>query len=197
MRQPTRFAAQASIMQYSVRCTCGTSHPVNASQAGSEIVCTCGQTVVVPPLSVLRTQAGQTAYERPVADVIRHQVKANALPVLGFCACCGFKTDAVAPIDVVCEVPYIKRPPGGWIATFGVAFLFTLLGYLVLMRRRDDAPGKEIGRETVVRTPLCIGPECHAPLRRASQTQLRELLSKVPEYAKLLAEYPDAKIDVP
>ncbi|MCE9552393.1 MAG: hypothetical protein K8T91_03325 [Planctomycetes bacterium] len=55
----------------------------------------------------------------------------------------------------------------------------------------------ETGRDTVVRTPLCVDSTCASTLRRASQARLLELLASVPIYRQLIDEYPGAKIIVP
>ena len=50
-------------MTYSLPCECGRTFDVRASDAGSNLVCSCGVSVTVPPLSVLRSSYATTEGE--------------------------------------------------------------------------------------------------------------------------------------
>lgn len=50
--------------QYLLPCTCGKKLTVTASQAGHQVVCTCGATMEVPPFSRLRSLEGVTEETR-------------------------------------------------------------------------------------------------------------------------------------
>ena len=74
--------------------------------------------------------------------------------------------------------------------------LFVPLGMLI-GRGLLNEERQELGRDRGVYTPLRIREEHHQQLRRTrSQAKLRKLLREVPIYAKLLKEFPLAKIKV-
>jgi hypothetical protein len=181
-------------MSYFARCSCNREIQVSAAQAGTAIDCDCGQRVPVPPLSVLRQQLGQRAYDVGIADRIRAKVAAGELPVLGHCAVCGFAAQDRLELDVVCERPALKHAVSWYGVVLGAIFL-SVTGVLHLLHAQDEM-SEASGRETVVPAPLCVDPRCGARLRRANQAQLRKILQSIPTYAQLLGEYPAAEIIV-
>ena len=187
-------------MSYSVRCQCNELHTVAASQAGAQLCCGCGRTLSVPPLSELRQQAREIAYAAATCDSIRFQSDSGELPPVGRCAACGLATQETFDFYVECERTKVKDlVPNHW---YGIQLLLVLFHPIFFVTRMFhhaslDKPLIETGRDTVVRTPLCMDATCSATLRRAGQTRLQELLGSVPIYQQLLDEYPGAKIIVP
>jgi hypothetical protein len=55
-------------------------------------------------------------------------------------------------------------------------------------------PVEEVGRNTVVTVPLLVCRDSQDEVRRWSQGRLKKLLSSVPVYERLLADYADAAI---
>lgn len=188
-------------MAYSVRCSCNELHAVAPSQAGSQVNCTCGQLLSVPPLSVLREQVGEAAYGVPTAESIHFQHGRGELPPLGHCAACGMPTQEIFDLYVECERTRVKEyVPRSWyvIQIVLIVFFHPIIFISRLFHHASlDKPLIETGRDTVVRTPLCVDSTCASTLRRASQSRLQELLASVPIYKQLIDEYPGAKIIVP
>ena len=46
-------------MKYPVACECGATHQVSGGDAGTTLSCTCGRKFDIPPLHILRSEAGQ------------------------------------------------------------------------------------------------------------------------------------------
>ena len=67
-------------MEYSVTCSCRNIIPVTATQAGTEVACRCGRTVMVPRLSQLRTAVGRAAYKPTVIEAIDRLICSGDLP---------------------------------------------------------------------------------------------------------------------
>lgn len=184
-------------MTYSVHCTCSQVHEVLGSQADSLLNCPCGRTVSVPPLSALRQQVGQSAYEARIADMVQARVAAGELPIRGRCAICGTEANDTLDLYVECEQPVLKNSVAWYTIVLGAIFLSLQSLFLLLHWRAHDEPLSESGRDTVVRTPLCVDAKCGTRLRRAGQARLRQPLSSEPLYQQLLQEYPGARVVVP
>lgn len=172
-------------MAYSVHCTCGRSHEVSAGDAGSLRECSCGRTVRVPSLGKLAQAAGEARKPLSPAETIRMLVAAGELPQGASCVRCQFPTRDV----LECERPYAKSR-GFW-QTVGIYVFLPLQAAAILSREQPEV----LGREVVVKTPLRMCLDCQ-PLfdsgRRLSE--LRRLLSSVPQYDALLQQYPSAGI---
>ena len=69
---------------YLVQCACGAEHPVAASRAGDEFVCSCGETVVVPALRQLRQLPPRNPETTPQAS--RSWSPAHGLLAVGLVA---------------------------------------------------------------------------------------------------------------
>jgi hypothetical protein len=96
---------------------------------------------------------------------------------------------------VECETPYAK---GGrtWAGTLFVGLVWLLCGgWLgVLLWFASNKPREMVGRELVLRLPLRISAEAQPEVRRLGNGTLRQLLCTVPLYARLLGEYPKARV---
>jgi hypothetical protein len=72
--------SESGARPYSVCCSCGRDVPVQASQAGSIVVCQCGAGLDVPPLSRLRASAGEDPIPRNTIEHIRVMIRNKELP---------------------------------------------------------------------------------------------------------------------
>jgi hypothetical protein len=183
-------------MTYSVPCECGNSVEASATQAGTDIPCSCGRCVSVPLLSRLRQTAGQEAYEAGTIETINRMVRTGELPSGDTCAFSGLPTvDSYNPY-VQCESTWLKesRSERPWFAILAFLFLpFRILGWLLRSSRVEEEP-RVMGRDRGVSTPLRVRGEHQPQLRRTNQSKLREMLRTVPIYATLLDEFPKARI---
>lgn len=184
-------------MTFSISCDCGNTLEVTATQAGSDILCSCGCPVSVPLLSQLRKSAGQAAYEAGTIDTINRMIRDGELPQGDTCVMSGLPTSDTYGLYVQCESKWIKGPGKGRYLFVALTILFlpfwiiwVLLGKAVL-----DEERQELGRDRGVYTPLLVRQEHLGQLcRTRSQSKLRKLLRTVPIYAKLLDEFPRARI---
>jgi hypothetical protein len=176
-------------MGFSLECSCGRTLAIQAAQAGTTLLCACGAQIRVPSLSKLRDLAGQAAYESGTIDVIRGMLDRGELPAGDRCAISGEPTADVADLYVEAERMYSR----------GDNRVYAWLGVLVspiLLLGLFQEPRPDVGRETVVRTPLRIASAYHPKVRRSGQRALKRWLRGVPIYARLLEEYPRARVRV-
>ena len=161
-----------------------------AGDAGRhEVLCRCGAQVKVPSLSKLRELAGQHAYEASTIDVIHGMLQRGELPAGGPCAVSGEPTEDVVELHVEAERIYRA----------GDNCVYALLGVLVspiFLLGLFQKPRPDVGRETIVSTPLRVAAAYHAKVRRSGQRALKRWLRSVPIYAKLLDEYPSARVRI-
>ena len=184
-------------MTFSILCDCGKRMEVTGSQAGTDMVCSCGRTVSIPLLSQLRQMAGKDAYEAGTIDTINRMIREGELPPGDTCVISGLETSGFYNLYVHCETTWVR---GGGVKRhfFVIAtilflpfwLLWALLGWALLDDKRQ-----ELGRDRGVYAPLRVRPEHYRRLSRIrSQKELRKLLRTVPIYATLLDEYPKATI---
>jgi hypothetical protein len=186
-------------MSYTTSCECGRTYPVNASQAGTELNCSCGRRISVPLLSELRRSAGQRAYETSTIDEINRMLRDGDLPTGDLCVLSGTPTREVYNLYVQCETKWIKgrsiSPYVLVVVAFAVLAPFVWLLSALAGKDLLGSEEREVGRDRGVLTPLRVHPDFRDKLRRIrSQAKLRALLCTVPVYAKLLKEFPKAKI---
>lgn len=185
------------MMTYSLPCECGRVLAVASHNAGADILCDCGRQVRVPLLSQLRRNAGHGAYESGTINTIQRMVHANELPAGSVCVISGIPTEDSYNLYVQCESKWMKGPGVGryWFVALSILFLpfwiiWVLVGSALLNEER-----RELGNDRSVRVPLRVHKAYHHKLRGASnQRWLKKLLRKVPIYAKLLEEFPAAKV---
>jgi hypothetical protein len=177
-------------MSFTLNCSCGAILEVQATQAGTTVLCRCGAPVRVPSLGKLRELAGQPAYETSTIDVILAMLKRGELPAGGHCAISGVATDDVIDLQVEAERMHAAGDNMKW-AVLG-AICFSPIFLLVMFQK----PPPDVGRETIVPTPLRVAAAHHARVRRSSQRALKRWLRTIPVYAKLLDEYPGARVRI-
>lgn len=121
------------------------------------------------------------------------------LPAGDLCVLSDIPTREVYNLYVQCESKWVKGRSAWPYVLIVISFvLFTPVIWLVTcLAGRDlfDNEEREVGRDRSVVTPLRVHPDYHDQMRRIrSQAKLRALLRTVPVYAKLLDEFPKAKI---
>ncbi|PHS03240.1 MAG: hypothetical protein COA78_18705 [Blastopirellula sp.] len=182
-------------MPYSLACECGNQIEVSAAQAGSEVTCTCGQVVNVPMLSALRKTAGKAAYESNTMDTINRMVQEGELPWGDTCAVSGYPTTDSCQLFVLCESKWLKGSSmGDWFILFFQLLILPVVICLDLFVDSDKA-SQSHGHDRGVYVPIIARTEHHAELKKMrNQAKLQEILRTVPIYAKLLDEFPNARI---
>ena len=188
-------------MPYSVSCACGRQFPVEATQAGAELDCpSCSRSVKVPRLSSLRSAAGEEAIPLNAMERVNQAVKLGLLPSNLVCPVTGGRVDAVAVFRIQCERSWKRTQDGE--SSDGISRLISvmlsgfLLGFLGLFVWSSRKSGVEVlGRDTFVNAPLRVSADVLKQLsRQRNQRELKRLLSTVPEYAAVFAEYPNATV---
>jgi len=175
-------------MDFSLECTCGRHLTVGSAEAGTTVSCECGALVAVPNLGKLRELAGQGAYEAGTVDTIVAMIRRGDLPWGDLCAVSGTPTDDVIDLYVEAERIYRARDRRAVYGWLGVLVSPIFLAGLF------EKPGPLVGRETTVCTPLRVAAIHQPVVRRSSQRALKRWLRSVPIYAKLLEEYPRARV---
>ena len=182
-------------MSYSVTCRCGKNLPVSAVQAGSTILCMCGAAVDVPLLSALRRSAGETAIPLNAIETIQALIRDGELPSGDVCPYSGASANRTFLVRVQCERSFVRGsdPIDAKGAIFYVVFfgwIGALVAYCKLGARRE-----ELGRDTIIDLPLRVSADAVAKLARLrSRRTWTAILRKTPAYARLLDEYPDARV---
>lgn len=182
-------------MSYSVSCGCGNSVPVSAVQAGSTIACVCGAQIAVPLLSALRRSAGETAIPLNAVETIQALIRDGELPQGDLCPYSGALANLTFHVRVQCERSWVRgsEPIGARDAVTYVLFLGWIGALIAYGKSRGQR--EELGRDTIIELPLRVSADAAVKLARLrSQRTWKALLRKTPAYARLLDEYPDARI---
>ena len=176
-------------MLYKIRCECGRTQQVPATMAGGRVPCVCGLEVLVPSLSKLKGQTGQSAMSAEIR--LDEMLQRGVLPEETNCLLCRKPTTSVAYCWTTCERPQVERAHG-WFHYVMRTVMFDLLG---LARDMGHNEGDTVhGRDVRYRLPLRVCPECTSQLRDARL--LKETLLDVPVYAELLDKYPHAEVSL-
>jgi hypothetical protein len=187
-------------MAFHVECACGQRIEVSAGMAGSEVRCGCGELNRVPGLSELRRCVGQEAYVTNTVEQVNKMLARGELPPGSNCMICHSPTRAALTCELVCakswtrkmEVDQESRDPLYEALGF---FLLGLLWKLVTARRRFEK--KTMGHDVSVRVPLRLCDACRRSLGGLRRSRaIKRLLRQVPVYARLLEEYPRAKVRI-
>jgi len=176
-------------MHYAVQCDCGKTLQVPGAMAGGRVTCACGLEVLVPSLSKLKGQSGDSAMSAEIRldDMLRRGI----LPQETTCLMCRKPTDAVSYCWTTCERPQVENELG-WFQIVARVLMFNLLG---LASDIAHAEGDTVhGRDLRYRLPLRVCPECTGQLWDARM--LKETLLDVPVYADLLDKYPHADVSL-
>lgn len=179
------------VAPFYAECDCGLRVGATAGMAGTETTCLCGRTVAVPGLSQLRRNVGKHAYgDDPAARIKRTLASKPSLPG-EMCLECGTPTTGVLHIQAECERMWTKKSGRGRIAIA----LFSIPLYLLTLLVDGRTVVSRHGRDTVVRlrVTMCIHCQARFPFRTGRRA-LRRLICEVPEYAQLLAAFPQAAL---
>ncbi len=125
-------------MSYSTTCECGAIHAVSATQAGVTLECKCGRSLVVPALSVLRRNAGETPIPLNTVERIQAMIRDGELPSGHGCPYSGRPADSVVHVRVKCEQSWVRRhdsDDGGQALAWTLFFAF-LGGWFVSWTNR-------------------------------------------------------------
>jgi hypothetical protein len=175
-------------MAISLDCTCGQAVLVELSQAGGETTCRCGQTIRIPSLSKLRELSGKGAYEAGIIDTIQRMVASGELPAGDRCVV------SAEPTEDVFEF-YVEAERVAQVGTsVAQAALVSFLCSPVLAIAMTLKPIRDVGRSTIVLTPLRVCAKHQPRVLKSSQRALKRWLRTVPVYAQLLKDYPRARI---
>jgi hypothetical protein len=177
-------------MSYSVKCECGQSRTVVATQAGSTIPCECGRPLDVPMLSILRRSAGEDPIPRTTVEQIRSMIDTGELPICEICPFSGRPTNDTMFFHIQCETIHLR---GGMSKdkAFWYACWYTLIFGLIVLRRLG--PPETLGRETSIKIPVRVSSASRSALiKLRGQRRLKKLLSDTPIYRELLREFPQA-----
>ncbi len=178
---------------YMVGCACGASSPVTATQAGSKIHCACGRTVDIPTLSTLRKSAGESATPQNAVERIKAMLQRGELPTGDICPYSGRPANDTILFHVQCERSWVR---GGEMSPGKIIAYIFFLGWIgALIAYYSHRPREELGRDTSLTIPLRVSSDVRAMiLRMRGQRKLKSLLSHVPAYAQLFAEFRDATV---
>jgi hypothetical protein len=135
----------------------------------------------------LRELAGRGAYEAGTVDTIFAMIKRGELPAGSTCALSGAATNDVIDLYVEAERIHVGSDRSAYV-WLGLLVSPVFFGGLF------QKPRPDVGRQTVVPAPLRVAEAHQSRVRRAGQRALKRWLRKVPIYAKLLDEYPRARV---
>ncbi|MGD9125883.1 MAG: hypothetical protein PVH19_00770 [Planctomycetia bacterium] len=144
----------------------------------------------------MRRLVGQAAYDGGTIGKIKHMIAEGELPWGDTCAISYRPTSESCNVYVQYEFAYTKRSRQElhWLGT--LTRIFLPFGAL-LPKKSYREEEQSFGFDKEICIPLRVCKEQQYRLGRIrSQRKLRSLLRTVPIYAKLLDEYPKAKIFV-
>lgn len=147
-------------MEFDVDCQCGKTHSVSHTAAGTNLVCSCGNSVVVPSLAQLRRKIGLKAVEQSPADLVNSGVKAGVLPPQE-CFVCGQSNSDEYGFMAICESSNAHtRGRFNW----GLLLLTLFFPVTIFSWRSEET--KVVGRDTVVPVPISLCYSCKGVLPR-------------------------------
>jgi hypothetical protein len=155
--------------------------------------------VPVPLLSELRKLAGQDPYITNAREKIQRLLASGYIPPGEVCVMCGLRTAEVWQCTAACERKWVeRRRETGNSALMALRMIFSPLTMALASFTRsadgEDEMQVERGRDVVVKLPLRLCQNCREKRLLAKAEDLRRALGRVPEYAELLKEYPDAEL---
>ncbi len=121
-------------------------------------------------------------------------VEEGSLPVDELCPLSLRPADETLVVRVDCEKSWVRSSDGDEGDAFLFGLLFGVIGSLLMRPKRDHA--EHLGRDTTVDLPIRIAGEARSRYRRRSRKQLISMLKRIPIYAELFEEFPDAKLKV-
>jgi hypothetical protein len=152
--------------------------------------------VDVPLLSALRRSAGQTAIPLNAIEVIQALIRDGELPNGEVCPYSGAPANSTVSVCVQCERSWVR---GSDSLSTRSAILYVLflgwIGALIAYCKSSSRPREELGRDTVIDLPIRVSSGATSKLMRLrNQRKWKSLLRKTPAYARLLDEFPSARV---
>lgn len=176
-----------------VQCECGATLPVDASEAGTTIACSCQRSLEVPRLSALRALAGSADDYGSVLERVRSQIKRGELPNNVICPMTGGQATTTLWLEILCEREWSRRTD----ADDGQAMLFLMFGgWLGMLFAVMHGGGREtLGSDVSIMAPLRLSQAGAAKIERMRwQRSLKRVLATTPIYKELLQAYPQARV---
>jgi hypothetical protein len=118
------------------------------------------------------------------------------LPGREDCVLCGAITGNKICCMAVCETARVKyeRPWWWWPPVIAMWLVVSLLSPIVVIFGFERQRPKEYGRDRFYDLPLRICSQCR--LKLTDEDVVKDAMSEVPLYRRLLEKYPDAKVSV-
>jgi len=194
-----------SELAVSLPCECGGQCEVHSADAGTQVKCSCGQSLTVPSLGKLRQLAGRDAYVTNPAEAIRKKTLSGIHPAGDRCIVCGsndpqqFKCVAECESSVLREAAQTANSFTKTLMWFGTILLMPRLLLLFFLRGRQDLDEEPtiLGHDVIVEFQLPVCAHCtnsgHNPLRMRAAKQL---MKRVEIYQQLLDYYPRLTLKV-
>jgi len=142
-------------MGFSVRCECGETLSVSASDAGTTIACSCRRTLEVPRLSALRATAGSADDFGSVLERVRSLIKRGELPSNSICPLTGGRATMTLWMEVQCEREWTQRTGAG---RAEMAILIMIGGWLGTIAAATESTPEVFGSEVTIMAPLRLSP---------------------------------------
>lgn len=173
---------------YTIECEQGHPLSVTSAVAGSTISCECGAEVKVPGLSQLRLLSGKEAYVSNAIEMITSAHQAGREPAGLECLRCSQLAGNVIDTKILCERSEMDFNSLKWLL---LPWLPVLVYGLIQSRKRNKELEETSTRN--VRTHFRLCQRClRNPRRPPNRRKIRRLLKKVPVYAQLYKENPEA-----
>lgn len=149
-------------MEFILPCECGQSHTVSGGLAGTSFACSCGRTVKIPSLHILRERAGEAPIPIPPDVRIVKLTQSGELPGSS-CLACGCPAHVEAEIVATCEEAYRQDAGILWWAPIAIFLLLLIrpVGLLIALALREGPTEQlEHGRTTSVVVPVTLCRSC-------------------------------------
>jgi hypothetical protein len=153
------MAGESQKSDLRVGCVCGEWLPVQSSDTGGAVKCSCGRRVEVPLLEEFDGRPNLPSAPT-VEDRIAMLIADGELPPLGGCARCGHSNSAEkVDLKLECE-RYTAYAHGGDRFIIIPFFLFTFWMWWSEEKRLEI-----VGRDTFIAAPICLCKGCQSLLR--------------------------------
>jgi hypothetical protein len=151
--------------------------------------------VDVPLLSALRRSAGETAIPLNALETIQALIRDGELPSGDVCPYSGASANCTLFVCVRCERSWVRGSDS--IDARGAILYVLFLGWIgaLIALGKSGARREELGRDTAIDLPLRVSSAATSKLMRLrNQRKWKALLRETPAYARLLDEFPDARV---
>jgi hypothetical protein len=174
-------------VQFAVVCKCGRIVKVTEGAAGARLPCSCGDTIAVPALNVLREQAGVPTLS---PDFVLERLLLSGWEPDAQCASCGVAPAELRHYWVDCERAWVRRRGGLHLFTLFNFLTIPIIGISYVVWRRSST--EQYGRDKIYRLPLRLCETCQ--IAAFDEKNMKKALRAVSVYDQLLKMYPKAKV---